>query len=385
MRILMPVLARLPSSRAPALQTANMAQAFVELGHDVTVSSPAPALTTELPEGWVPGDPVADLLGYAPGFTLVHGAARVRRGQSVTQSLRVARLARRIEPDLIVSRNLRGVLLPAARGVPTVVEFHTMSTVHSGVDRGALARLRQSRGYRGVVAISQPLADDLVASGAVTEDEVLVAPDAVRVTGPAPDAPLRSAAGGGAHVGYTGALYAGKGAEVVVALAVRHPDITFHVAGGPADRATELRERAARGLPNLVVHGLLPQPATQALQRSCDVLVAPFAATVLSDSGVDIARWTSPLKVFEYLASGRPSIVGDLPGLRGVLEDGHDALVVPAGDVDAFSAALVRLTSDPALAERIGRAGRESAVTRWSWTARAQRILDRFAPDHSAR
>lgn len=384
MRILMPVLVRMPSARAPALQTANMAQALVELGHDVVVASPAPPLPTELPDGWSgPSTAEADarLLGFTPGFRVVHGARRVRRGQSLTQSARVARLARRLRPDLVLTRDLRAAVLPALRGVPTVVELHALTSVGSTLDRAALRRLRSAPGHRGLVAISDPLAEDLVAQGLATADEVLVAPDAVRIAPDAHDVTVDRPAADGARprVGYTGSLYPGKGAEAVVALAERCPWADFHVAGGPAEEAERLRRTAERR-ENLVVHGLLAQPETLALQRSCDVLVAPFAPVVRSDSGVDIARWTSPLKVFEYLASGRPSVIGDLPGLRGVLRDGEDAIVVPAGDVDAFAAALERLTADQALADRIGRAGRAAAVGRWSWSARAERILERFVP-----
>ena len=384
MRILMPVLVRMPSARAPALQTANMAQALVEHGHEVIVASPAPPLPSELPDGWSAASTAeadARLLGFTPGFRVVHGARRVRRGQSLTQSARIARLARRLRPDLVLTRDLRAAVLPALRGVPTVVELHTLTSVSGALDRAALRRLRRTPGHRGLVAISDPLAEDLVAEGLATAEEVLVAPDAVRVDAHAEavDAGRPATDGARPQVGYTGSLYPGKGAETVVALAERCPWADFHLAGGPAEEAERLRRRAD-GRANLVVHGLLAQPETLALQRSCDVLVAPFAAVVRSNSGVDIARWTSPLKVFEYLASGRPSVIGDLPGLRGVVHDGQDALVVPPGDVDAFAAALERLTADPVLAARLGRAGRTAAVERWSWSARAERILERFVP-----
>lgn len=384
MRILLPVLVRLPSARAPALQSAHMAQAFAELGHDVTVISPAPPLPHELPDGWDPEtDTPEALLGYRPAFHTLQSARRVRRGQSITHSLRVDRLARRTGARFILTRDLRGAVLPALRGVSTVLEVHAMSSVRRAPDRLALRVLRRARGYRGIVAISGPLADDLVHECGIDRTEILVASDGVRITddreredgGSSDDAPHADRR---PRVGYTGSLYPGKGADTVVALAERCPWADFHLAGGPERRADELRRTAATRIPNLTVHGLLAQPETLALQHSCDVLIAPFADVVRSDSGVDIARWTSPLKIFEYLASGRPSIIGDLPSLQGIVTGGLDVLLVPPGDVAAFASALERLRDDPALAERIGRAGREAAVSRWTWSARAARILDRF-------
>lgn len=382
MRILLPVLVRLPSARAPALQSAHMAQAFAELGHHVTVLSPAPPLAHELPDGWDPDtDTPEALLGYRPGFHTVQGARRVRRGQSITHSLRVDRLARSTDAQFILTRDLRGAVLPALRGVPTVVEVHAMSSVRRAPDRLAVLLLRRGRGYRGIVAISEPLADDLVHELEIDRAEILVAADGVRIMDASNPAAGRRAATGRPSIGYTGSLYPGKGAKTVVALAERCPWADFHLAGGPERLADELRRTSATRIPNLTVHGLLAQPATLALQSSCDILLAPFADVVRSDSGVDIARWTSPLKVFEYLASGRPSIIGDLLSLRGVVTDEVDALVVPPGDVDAFAGALERLRDDPALGERLGRTGREAAAARWTWSARAARILDHFSAD----
>jgi len=394
MRILLPVLVGFPSARAPALQSAHMAQALAELGHDVTVVAPAPAGPDELPvdlaarpgtAGGAAADEVAvdalleELTGVRPAFRTVTLARRIHRGQSLPHSLRVARLARRLGSELVLTRDLRAALLPARAGIATVLELHTLTTIARPVDRLVLRALRRSRGFRGIVAISAPLAEDLAVLHGIDPAEVLVAHDAVRLgpdpappVGPrAPDAPLR--------VGYTGSLYPGKGVETVVTLAERCPWAEFHVAGGPDRLAGSLREDRARDLANLTVHGLLPHAAVRALQQDCDVLLAPFATEVRSDSGVDISRWTSPLKVFEYLASGRPMLVADLPVLRDVVTAERTALVAPPGDVDAFALALRRLHDDPALRERLGRAGREDATARWTWEARATRILTRFA------
>jgi glycosyltransferase involved in cell wall biosynthesis len=55
------------------------------------------------------------------------------------------------------------------------------------------------------------------------------------------------------------------------------------------------------------------------------------------------------MKVFEYMASGRPIVISDLPVLREVLRPDVDALMVPPEDPDALIAALIRLRDDPQL------------------------------------
>ncbi len=374
LRILVLHLTPFPSSRAPAIQVANMAQAFAALGHDVLLVSPTPGPARSVG--------LDDLLGFAPGFRTTTLSRRTRRGQSLRHAVRIARLVRRERPDLILSRDLRGCLLPALRGTPTLFEAHTLTTLRRPLDRWVLRRLVRARGFRGIVAISGALAEDLVTEGHVDPTGVVVLHDGVRaaaVSDTTDPAPTRED-GRPFLVTYTGSLYPGKGADLLLDVARRCPWATFTIAGGPDASADALRARATEdGLTNVEVLGLLEPAAASALQRASDALIAPFSARVESDSGVDIARWTSPLKVFEYMASGRPTIVGDLPVLREVLRPDVDALLVPLEDVDAFAAAIRRLADDPALAHRLAANARDRVLAGHTWEERARAIVGRAA------
>lgn len=359
------------SGEAPGVQVANVAQSFVELGSTVTVVEPVPGRAGTV-------DATA-LLGFTPGFSTVALSRTVHRGQSYLHALRVDRMVRRRTVDLIHSRNLRACLLPALRGVPTVLEVHTLTSLQGRQDRWALRRLLASRGLRGIVAISQALADDLVSVLDVPRERILVAHDAVRLTDdPGPDeGPL---ADGGFHVGYTGSLFGGRGIELLLEASRRLPGTTLHLVGGPADVADALRDRLAREAPDadVVVHGPVTPAAARTFQRRVDVLVAPFARRVLTDSGVDSSRWMSPMKVFEYMASGRPIVISDLPVLREVLRPDVDALMVPPEDSDALVAALTRLRDDPALGARLAASALGRVRDEFTWELRARRILERF-------
>ena len=373
-RVLVSHLTPFPSTRAAAIQVANMAQAFAEQGQDVLLVSPTP--------GPDPRADVAALLGFAPTFRSVTLFPRTRRGQSLLHAVRVARLVRRERIDLLFSRNLRAAVLPALRGTSTVVEVHSLSTLTGALDRRAMRSLIRAPGFRGIVAISEALAADVLGAFALDPDHVLVAHDGVRAL-PVQEPPAPDRAAGRepspTRVTYTGSLHPGKGADLVLDVAALLPDVAFLVAGGPEARAAELRGAAdTRGLTNVDVTGPVSPAEARRLQGVSDVLIAPFGRRVESDSGVDISRWTSPLKVFEYMASGRPMIVGDLPVLREVLRPDTDALVVPLDDADAFARAVRRLMADPELAARLARTAGERARASYTWSIRARRILDRF-------
>jgi glycosyltransferase involved in cell wall biosynthesis len=90
----------------------------------------------------------------------------------------------------------------------------------------------------------------------------------------------------------------------------------------------------------------------------------------------DIARWTSPLKLFEYMAHGRAIIVSDLPVLEEIIEADVTGLVAPAADPDAWARQIARLRDDEALGTRLGEAARAALVARYTWRTRAERVLD---------
>ena len=83
------------------------------------------------------------------------------------------------------------------------------------------------------------------------------------------------------------------------------------------------------------------------------------------------------MKLFEYMAAGRPIVASDLPAIREVLTDDVDALLVTPGDADALAAAIRRLAGDPGLGARLSRAALD-LVPQYTWARRAERLESLF-------
>ncbi|HET6261298.1 MAG TPA: glycosyltransferase, partial [Chloroflexia bacterium] len=82
----------------------------------------------------------------------------------------------------------------------------------------------------------------------------------------------------------------------------------------------------------------------------------------------------SPLKLFEYMAVGKPIVCKDMPALREIVDESC-AILFPEGDADALAGALRALLSDPVQAKQLGEeALRRSA--RYTYQARAQRVAE---------
>lgn len=101
------------------------------------------------------------------------------------------------------------------------------------------------------------------------------------------------------------------------------------------------------------------------LLAECDAAVAPYPSR---DFGF------SPLKVFEYMACGLPTIVSDVPSTKEIVEHEVNGILVPAGDADELSEAIVRLFDDVALARKIRR-GALNTAERFSWRESTERLL----------
>jgi glycosyltransferase involved in cell wall biosynthesis len=88
-----------------------------------------------------------------------------------------------------------------------------------------------------------------------------------------------------------------------------------------------------------------------------------------------VARlFTSPLKLFDYMAAGVPIVASDLPALREVLRHEQNALLATPGDPESFANAIRRILADSELASRLGAQARAD-VHGHSWDARANALL----------
>jgi glycosyltransferase involved in cell wall biosynthesis len=175
---------------------------------------------------------------------------------------------------------------------------------------------------------------------------------------------------------YVGQLYPWKGAGLVVDMAGRVPDARFVIVGGMPNGArgdpdvdTLARRAQAAGAANVELRGYLPYARIADELRAAHVALLP-----LPDEPV--ARYfTSPLKLFDYMAAGVPIVASDLPALREVLRHEENALLARPDDPEAFAAAVRRLLADETLAERLGRQA-QMDVQRYSWEARAATLLE---------
>lgn len=166
---------------------------------------------------------------------------------------------------------------------------------------------------------------------------------------------------------YTGHVNLTKGLDTLLAMARRLPRAYFVMVGS---EGSGLIEALARRCDNVLLVPWQPFGTVAEYLMAADVLLQPPSRVPLRLVGNTVL----PMKLFLYLAAGRPIVAPDLPDMREVLEDDRNALLVPPGDVSAAVAALSRIFDEPALGERLSRTARETSAG-LTWDARARRIL----------
>jgi glycosyltransferase involved in cell wall biosynthesis len=188
-------------------------------------------------------------------------------------------------------------------------------------------------------------------------------------------------------VGYVGQLHLrgmGKGVDTLVEAIARFSKeggmrpVRLGIVGGPDEMVGELYNlAAAHNLPGeaLITPGQVPPGEVPLWMRAFDVCALPSPQTTF------FAYYTSPLKLFEYMASGTPIVASDLPAFAEIVIDGESALLVTPGRPAALSRALKRLRDEPVLGMRLAEQARED-VKRYTWHVRARSILA-FAGEHA--
>lgn len=281
------------------------------------------------------------------------------------------------ESDLLYARHLPSLLVAFfATRSNFILELHSPPGI---VNLMVIKTLITTRRFRRLVVISASLKKRMLSLlGPEWDDSITVAHDGAdsppNELAEGAVQPVRAGTAPGLRVGYVGHLYPGRGIEVVGELARRMPEVEFNLVGGRESDIVYWKNEFM-GLSNVIFHGHVRPAEVYKFQRRMDVLLAPYAEVLHHAGGAhNTAPWMSPLKIFEYMASGRAIIASDLPVLREVLCDGLNALLAPPDDIEAWVQALRRLQDD-SLRQKLGTEAATILVKNYTWTERARRVL----------
>ena len=259
-----------------------------------------------------------------------------------------------LRPHVIFTRSATVALVSAGLfGFTTVFELHDPIGSLSSRQRQRLGKLIGLKAFRMLVVTTQRLQDNSICLFPQHAGKFFIAPNGAD--------PAREGHGGNGNI--------------ISAIAPRCGWATFHIVGGTPGDIGYWTSKLAQ-CPNTVFHGYVPHAATCAYLAEMDVVLAPYLRNVQGQGGGrNIAEGMSPLKLFEYMAHGKPIVCSDLPAIREVLRDSVNSVLVPPDNPSDWVKALQRLRENEVFRDQIGLQAKADFLAKYSRIARATNIL----------
>lgn len=350
---------RMPTEKAHGVQVVKMCEAFAAAGAEVVLVVPTrqndlqadPHLYYGVQKNFaIQFVPTPDTVKWPLiGFTL----------QSMLFARAAARALRSQEVDAVFGRDE----LPLWR-VSRMLQKPAVWETHTGAWNTAARRL--AREAKKIIAISQGLKDFYVQKG-VPADKIVVAHDGVDLSAFAnPEAPLTARLRLGLPTNKKVALYIGrldgwKGVATLLEASKLLQEIKVVVIGGEPAQVSGLEKQ----YPFVQFVGYRPYSELPHNQQAGDVLVLPNTAKDQVS-----AHYTSPLKLFAYMASGVPMVASDLPSIREIADESSVVLVKP-DDAQALADGIKLALSEGAPRAAVAK----ELVKSYTWEVRAASIL----------
>lgn len=359
----------IPSRRANTIQTMKMSQAITQLGHQVLLLVPG-----ENPS--VAWEELSQHYGLKTKFK-IEWIKAVPRWRRYDFAINAVRRARQWGAEMVYTRVPQSAAIASTFGMATIFEIHDFPGGRIGPLM--VKRFLKGKGAKSLVSITQALATDLAVAFNIPESFIEIAPDGVDLER-YKDLPSASEARRQIGlddiftVGYTGHLYPGRGSKLIVEIAEGIPEVNFLLVGGdPKDITNVQAQVEAQGLKNTILTGFISNTKLPLYQAACDILLMPYQEKVSASSGGNIARYLSPMKMFEYLASERVIISSNLPVLQEVL-NAENAVILPINNVSAWIDEVRKLQGDIPRRSLLAKNARKTAE-QFSWQARAKQVI----------
>lgn len=337
--------ARMPSEKAYGIHIAKMCEAFVGMGHEVELIVPSRASSASMQEFYGLRVPVPVVRLWSLVLRKYEKPGFVFMGLSFMLSTFLFLLFKKIcgEQFLLYTVDIDSfshTLLPLLG--PTIGEMHSpkRSTM--------LSRLFFRRAH--VVATNQLIAKELSKTFGV---EPLVEPNGVD------ESFFNLQASPGRVALYVGRFYVWKGLEILPKAADLASDIALRVVGGSSEEFAKVFGESGRLEFAEVPHDRVKNELAQAA-----VLLLVGTA-----KNQDSNRYTAPMKVFEYLATGKPIVASKTEAFESIIPSDL-VTFVPPDNPEALAQGIKEALKNPGDAT-----ARMAFAREHTWVRRAERIL----------
>ena len=169
---------------------------------------------------------------------------------------------------------------------------------------------------------------------------------------------------------YSGSFAKGKALEIIFKVAKKLPKIDFHLYGNQET----IYNKKIKKLKNVFFRGYLNYSKLVLAINNYKVLLMPYKKNVgVLIKDLNVAKYFSPLKMYEYLASGKIIIASDLPVYRYILKNNINSIILKE-DINMWSRMITKALKTKQY-NHLGIAGRKISKN-YSWKSRIIKIIN---------
>lgn len=177
------------------------------------------------------------------------------------------------------------------------------------------------------------------------------------------------------HICFVGSLSPHQGLEYLIKCAPvvlkKCPTARFMIVGyGKMEQGLKSLAEQTGVSDKFIFIGAVPYEKVSLYINACDVCVAPFVKARNDKIGL------SPLKMYEYMACGKPIAASNISGVGDVLEQNNTGISVEPENPEELAKAIIKLLEAEKLREEMGRNGRAYVVKNHSWKSVAERVAE---------
>lgn len=348
----------------------KMCQAFADNGHEVVLL--APDYKEQYEEG------VEDIFEYynvKNNFKVKKLFAPNIRGKSIVYTVSVLKYLLFNKADLVYGRFINGCYLSSVLGFKTIFESHAPIEKNNKLGFTLFNKLIKSKNFNKLIVISKALKDIYISNGYLSDEMIQVAHDGADEVVDFENKAQLLGDESSLKVGYVGHLYKGKGVEVIANIANKvSDDIEFHIVGG-LDNDVKYWKDVIKSK-NVFFYGFVSQKDVSKYINSLDICLLPNQKIVLPNGAKDntsnISEFTSPLKMFEYMAHKKAIISSNITVLQEVLNDSLSILVNPE-DYEGWVEAIGKM-KDINLRDKLSNNALKE-FNKYTWKERAINVI----------
>ena len=129
------------------------------------------------------------------------------------------------------------------------------------------------------------------------------------------------------NIGYFGSIYKSRGIDIIIKLSKLDKKNNYFIYGGNLNEISKLKIKHKKK--NLIFKSQIPYSEVSKHINKMDIVLMPYTSKATSTGDIgNIINFMSPMKMFDYLSSGKLLISSDLPVLREILKHNHNSFLI---------------------------------------------------------